>query len=202
MAIWLARHGETTLNAARVVQLPDTPLNPRGVEQARRLARRLAGLPIGLILCSDQARAKMTADEIRAEVGAPLRIDPLLQERCFGDVRGTPYSELEYDLFAPDYAPPGGETWEDFHRRVDRAWESVALHAARTDGDLVVVSHGLVCRSLAERRLETGGAVSSWPNACLTRIEGGPPWIAGPVACTAHLEDSPDDAPPEPRDGP
>ena len=188
MSILLVRHGETALNAARVVQMPDTPLNSRGVEQARRLARRLKDHPVGLILCSDQTRARMTADEILGATGAPLRIDPLLQERSFGDFRGTAYSDLEVDIFAPGCEPPGGESWETFHQRVDRAWERVELHAARTGGDLVVVSHGLVCRSLAERRLELEREVAVWPNTCLTRIEGGPPWIADPVACTAHLD--------------
>ena len=42
MSILLIRHGETALNAARIVQHPETPLNERGVGQARRLAERLA----------------------------------------------------------------------------------------------------------------------------------------------------------------
>ena len=191
MSILLVRHGETELNALRVVQRPDTPLSLRGLEQARRLARRLTRHRVGLILCSDQTRAQMTAERIRFATGAPLRIEPLLQERNFGEVRGTAYSDLDVDLFALDYAPPGGETWPDSHARVDRAWTRVVLHASSVRGDLVVVSHGLVCRSLAERRLELERAVTAWPNTCLTRIEGGPPWVADPVACTAHLQGDP-----------
>ena len=33
MSILLARHGETPSNAARVLQLPDTPLSERGLAQ-------------------------------------------------------------------------------------------------------------------------------------------------------------------------
>jgi broad specificity phosphatase PhoE len=43
MPILLIRHGETDSNAARIVQTPDVPLSARGVAQAERLARRLAG---------------------------------------------------------------------------------------------------------------------------------------------------------------
>ena len=42
MTILLIRHGETALNAARIVQPADTPLSERGIAQARALARRLA----------------------------------------------------------------------------------------------------------------------------------------------------------------
>src|SRR5262245_6407477 len=125
MAIFLIRHGETLGNAARVVQRPDNPLSPRGVAQAERLAQRLAGEGIAAILSSDLARAVMTAEHLRRATGAPVAYDPLLQERNFGDLRGTPYAELGLDMFAEDYAPPNGETWEVFHARVTRAWAVV-----------------------------------------------------------------------------
>ena len=40
MNVYLVRHGETDLNARRVLQPPATPLSERGLEQARRLAAR------------------------------------------------------------------------------------------------------------------------------------------------------------------
>ena len=124
--IFLIRHGETLGNASRTVQLPDNPLSPRGIAQAERLARRLEREGIGAILSSDYARAAQTAERLRrASPALPIRHDPLLQERNFGDIRGTPYAELGFDMFALDYAPPNGETWEVFHARVDRAWALV-----------------------------------------------------------------------------
>src|SRR4029453_16897831 len=144
MSIFLIRHGETLGNASRTVQLPDNQLSPRGAAQAERLARRLAPEGIALILSSDYARAVTTADHLRRATGAPVRYSPLLQERNFGDLRGTPYAELGFDMFEPDYAPPNGETWEAFHARVDRAWALVQDTAAHTDGHLAVVTHGLV----------------------------------------------------------
>ena len=121
MSIFLIRHGETLGNASRTVQLPDNPLSPRGIAQAELLARRLQREGIAAILSSDFARAAATAERLRRVTGAPVRHDPLLQERNFGDIRGTPYAALGFDMFAPDYAPPNGETWEAFHARVDRA---------------------------------------------------------------------------------
>jgi probable phosphoglycerate mutase len=188
--IFLIRHGETAGNAARIVQLPDAALSPRGVAQAERLARRLATTGIARILASDFARAMATAEPLRRATGAPLELDPLLQERNFGDIRGTPYAQLDFDLFALDYAPPGGESWETFHARVDRAWKLVQARAAETDGHLAVVTHGLVCRSLAARHLllPPGAAVPErWENTSLTIVDGSAPWRVRLLNCAVHL---------------
>ena len=192
MSIFLIRHGETVGNASRVVQHPDNPLSPRGLAQAERLARRLAGEGIAHIVSSDFARAAGTAEQLRRVLGVPVSFEPLLQERNFGDLRGTPYVELGFDMFAPGYAPPNGETWEVFHRRVDQAWARVQALAAATSGHLAVVTHGLVCRSLAARHLALAAGDSvpeRWENTSLTIVEGPAPWRVGLLNCVAHLED-------------
>ncbi len=191
--ILLVRHGETASNAARVVQTPDTPLSPRGARQAERLAARLASLSVSRILTSDLARALETAQRVQAASGGELALEPLLQERNFGDVRGTPYSELGVDLFAPDFAPPGGESWETFHKRVDAAWARVRAVVAATPGNLAVVTHGLVCYSLALRHLELPGgarADQGMPNTALSLIESSPPFRVSVWGCTAHLDEA------------
>jgi broad specificity phosphatase PhoE len=193
MSIFLIRHGETLGNAARVVQRPDNPLSPRGAAQAERLARRLEREGIARILSSDLARAAMTAEHLRRVTGVALEFDPLLQERSFGDLRGIPYAELGFDMFAPDYAPPNGETWEVFHSRVVRAWKVVeATAAATTGGHLAVVTHGLVCRSLAAHHLmlpEGQEVPMKWENTGLTIAEGPAPWRVRLLNCVAHLDD-------------
>jgi probable phosphoglycerate mutase len=190
--IFLIRHGETVGNASRIVQRPDSLLSPRGAAQADRLGRRLAGEGIAHIVSSDLARAASTAECLRRVTRAPLSFEPLLQERNFGDLRGTSYAELGFDLFAPDYAPPNGETWPDFHARVDEAWARVQELSAAIDGHLGVVTHGLVCRSLAARHLilPDGAAVPTrWENASLTIVDSPAPWRVRLLNCIAHLDD-------------
>jgi len=192
MAIFLIRHGETLGNASRTVQRPDNPLSPRGAAQAERLARRLEYLGIAAILSSDFARAMTTAEHLRRVTGTPISYDPLLQERSFGDLRGTPYAKLDFDMFAVDYAPPGGETWEVFHARVDRAWALVQEAATATGGHLAVVTHGLVCRSLAARHLilpEGQEVPVRWENTSLTVVDHPAPWRVRLLNCIAHLDD-------------
>jgi probable phosphoglycerate mutase len=189
--LFLIRHGETEGNALRIVQHPHIPLSPRGLVQAERLASRLAAEGITRIVSSDYARAVTTAEHLRRAIGVPLGIEPLLRERNFGDLRGTPYSELGVDMFAPDYAPPNGETWPMFHDRVDRAWARVQELAAAIGGNLAVVTHGLVCRSLAARHLVLDEGVSAperWDNTSLTIIDWPAPWRVRLLNCIAHLE--------------
>jgi broad specificity phosphatase PhoE len=190
--LFLIRHGETVGNASRIVQRPDSPLSPRGVAQAERLARRLAAEGVARIVSSDLARALTTAETVRRATGAPLVLDPLLHERNFGDLRGTPYADLGFDMFAEGYAPPNGESWPVFHARVDRAWARVQALAAETDGPLAVVTHGLVCRSLAARHLrlpEGCEAPERWENTSLTIVGCPAPWPVRLLNCVAHLED-------------
>ncbi len=192
MSILLIRHGETPSNAARVVQHPDAPLSPRGEAQAERLADRLAGQTVGRILSSDLRRAAQTAERLQAVTGAPLDWEPLLQERNFGEIRGTAYSELP-DIFAADYEPPGGETWAAFHDRVDAAWLRVLALAETVDGRLAVVTHGLVCHSLLTRHLahESGDSPGlRFDNASVTEVAATAPWRVTRLNCTEHLSRS------------
>jgi broad specificity phosphatase PhoE len=191
MAIFLIRHGETLGNATRTVQHPDIGLSPRGLEQAERLATRLEREGITAILASDYARAAQTAAQLGRVTGVAVRHEPLLRERNFGDIRGTPYADLGFDMFAPDYAPPNGETWEVFHARVDRAWEVVRAAVGADAGHLAVVTHGLVCRSLAARHLllpEGAVVPERWENTAVTVVDVPAPWRVRRLNCIAHLD--------------
>jgi probable phosphoglycerate mutase len=189
--LYLIRHGETASNAARIVQTPETPLNEVGIAQAERLGRRLAAAKITRIVSSDLTRAAMTAEAIRTVTGLPIELDPDLQERNYGDVRGLPYAEVAADILAPDYEPPGGESWSDFHARVERAWSTITLHASDGDGHLAIVTHGLVCYSLARHHLQLPAATEAplrWRNTSVTIIDIHPPWPVRLLNCTAHLD--------------
>lgn len=192
MAIVLVRHGETAGNATRVIQVPEMPLSVRGIAQAERLGARLAAHEVACILSSDLERARMTAERVAAATGADVTLDPNLQERNFGDLRGTPYAELEVDPFAPGYVPPGGESWEDLHDRADAAWRDIVEVARRSPGgDVVVITHGLVLHSLVTRRLTLGPGLEApigFGNTSVTLVDPTPPFGVFLLDCTAHLD--------------
>lgn len=195
MTLLLIRHGETEFNAGRVVQFPHTPLGATGRAQADLLGRRLtAQHRIGLVLTSDYTRARQTAGSVVAHTGAPMREHESLRERNLGDHRGTAYADLgDLDLFADGYHPPNGESWEQFHARVDRAWNLIQELLPSVDGDLAVVTHGLVLRSLFQRKVHTGDYVIEndmvVPNTSVTLVERKAPWRVLDLASTTHLDD-------------
>lgn len=192
MLIYLIRHGETASNAARILQTPEIPLSDRGLQQAQLLAHRLTNVGITDIWSSDLARAVMTAEKLQSTTGATLHLDAELQERNYGDARGTAYADLGVDILAPDYAPPNGETWDTFHQRVDGLWRRLIATLPEIKGNLAIVTHGLVCYSLALRQLavaEADHASMRWTNTSVTVIDGTPPWTVQTLNCTAHLGD-------------
>lgn len=209
MTLLIVRHGETDLNAARVLQPPDTPLNGRGLAQAAAVAGRLVAWRPWAVLSSDQPRAVQTAEVIASAVGAPLVFSPLLRERHFGEWRGRHYDELPGRVLDVDAAPPGGESLAAFDARVALAWaELLALQAGRTElplstppvtaearfepagRPLVVVTHGLVIRRLLQRHLPlpVAQAAVHLGNTALTAVEAAPPHRLRLLACTRHLD--------------
>jgi probable phosphoglycerate mutase len=194
MTIVLVRHGETDGNATRVLQLPDTPLNERGMRQAERLADRLQSLGITQIVCSDLLRARMTAAPIAARLGLHVEITPLLQERNFGDLRGKSYASVGGNPFAPDFVPPNGESWPVFHRRVEEAFVYIAqLRAALLEGQLLVVTHGLVCRAMFERHIawiDAGLPPERFHNTAVNILDPRAPFAARLANCCTHLDPS------------
>jgi len=194
MAIFLIRHAETALNALRILQQPETPLSERGLRQADCLGRRLADRGVARILSSDYSRAQMTAETIAKATRVAIEFDPLLRERNFGDLRGQPYSELG-DIFAEDFAPPAGESWNTFYERADRGWEVVRETANETAGNLAVVTHGLVCYAFSRRHLSVPNPDSLTPrdfaNTSITIVEARPPFRVERLGCSAHLDAEP-----------
>ena len=191
MTIVLVRHGETAGNAGLILQRAEIPLNERGIEQAACLAERLSELGCVHILCSDLVRARMTAEPLSVRTGLAIEESPLLQERNFGDLRGTPYAELNENPFGPSFAPPNGEDWSMFHERVARAFELIVARRRALHGSLAVVTHGLVCRALIERHIAPLQVELVMPerfdNTSVTIVDPDPPHAVQLLNCTRHL---------------
>lgn len=152
--VWVLRHGESTANVEGViVSLPghralvEVGLTERGREQAREAAQaaRTQGFPPGtVVLTSDFARAKETAEEFAEGLGAePPRVDERLRERGFGTHDEGPASS--YDLvWADDLArresQHGVEPVLEVARRASEVLREADALAA--DAPVVMVAHG------------------------------------------------------------
>jgi probable phosphoglycerate mutase len=194
MAILLLRHGETALNAARILQPAATPLSERGQAQARAVAQRLLRRGgIQAILSSDLPRAWQTAEAVGAALRLPLQASALLHERNFGELRGRPYDSLGFDPLAMAGPPPGGESADDFLQRVQQAFEQMLALQQPLGGDLLVVTHGLLIRSLlaGPLRADAGGAAHALHlgNTSLSIFDATAPHALQLLNCTRHLDD-------------
>lgn len=193
MNIILIRHGETRENHSRVVQLPDANLSEAGLAQGAKLAKTLSERKISKIISSDMNRAAQTAALIAGYHNIDVEHITLLHERNLGDLRGQSYDSLDFNFFAQDYVPPNGESWEAFHTRVDQAWQLILEKAQTCESDLVVVTHGLVCRRITEKYVQlTDNQVfpERWSNTSVTIFNRQPPHTALTVNNTEHLEKS------------
>jgi probable phosphoglycerate mutase len=190
MNLLLIRHGETTLNVARVLQPADTPLSTRGFAQAAALAGRLEHAGLAGILCSDLLRARQTAEPLAAVTGLPVVYSALLQERNFGDLRGLAYDTLPFDPMQLDDAPPGGESSAVFLARVAAAFAEAVAVQAQLQGPLAVVTHGLVVKAMLSQHVQhaPGGVTPArLANASLSIIDAAAPHPVLLMDCTRHL---------------
>lgn len=177
----LVRHGETDWNRElRFQGHVDVSLNAIGLEQAQRVALRLAVEPAHRVYSSDLLRARQTAQPVAQHLQLHSISEPALREQSFGAVDGMRVDDIKAQhpqawegwlRFHEDYCMPGGETTRAFHARVlDAVNRLVAKHRGET---LVIVTHGgvldMIYRTARSLGL-SGPRQSDIPNAGLSRV--------------------------------
>jgi len=187
LTLYFCRHGETEANVAKRFQgrTIDTPLTPKGIEQAADIAKilgREAGMrPDLAFICSPLPRARKTMEIIREGVGLPLvgyMTDARLLEINLGSWDGLTADEARardpalYDKRTADKwnvrVPGGGENYDDVAQRAEDFIDDLTA-------DTFAVSHGAFTRIL--RGLFQG---LNWkqmsdldePQGCLFRVRG------------------------------
>jgi alpha-ribazole phosphatase/probable phosphoglycerate mutase len=158
--IFLVRHGETAWNREfRYQGISDIPLSDEGLEQARRLGLRFAGVTPDRVMASPLSRARRTAEVIMEHNGAEadIVIRDELKELSFGIWEGLTVSEIneiDGDTFSKwretpfACVPEGGESFPEVFARSKSFAEEIT--AAGSPGwDTLIVAHGGVLRTLA-----------------------------------------------------
>ncbi|MCW2777614.1 MAG: Phosphoglycerate mutase [Frankiales bacterium] len=151
----LLRHGRTAHNAGGVIQgQTDVPLDDVGRTQAQQAAEVLAAAAPDVVVTSDLARARDTAQAVADRTGAVLRVDPRLRELFLGAWQGLT-SEQARERFpdehaawrrGQDVARGGGETYADAGRRALACLEEL-LPEVPAGGTLLAVTHGGTARA-------------------------------------------------------
>ena len=172
--LYVARHGQTVLNATRAFRgSANPPLDKTGIQQAHKLASLFSNIDISHIFCSDKQRATKTAEIIAAEKGVPVHESQNLRALDVGDFSGKPRNteseaELQKYLDAPDSTIPGGGSLNEFKSRIRPCiMQAIELYCD-CGAPPLVVAHSSVVHEIGDMAsgnhksvlVEPGGAIA------------------------------------------
>lgn len=152
----LIRHGITEANSrgAYAGRRTDVELSPQGIRELIALKEEYDYPPVGAVFCSPMTRCIQTAGVLYPQ--AELQVVPSLAEMDFGDFDGRTIGELQeredFQKWVANSlreAPPGGESMEEFCRRVAVGLSSVLAWVMQNQiTDTAIVTHGGVIRAI------------------------------------------------------
>lgn len=154
MKIYVIRHGLTELNKKKLLNGQiDEPLAPEGFDQAKAAAKDIPK-SVTYIYASSMLRTMQTAEIIGANIGVPLYGEDALREMHMGSVAGKSWDTIKsgqelkkkHRSMQFDYRSEGGDTAEDFKKRVTGFLK--IINDKHCDGEVLIVTHGGVVRLL------------------------------------------------------
>ncbi len=157
----LVRHGYTFWNEEKKYQgFSDINLNPQGIEEARKLAKRLSFEKIDMIYSSPLKRSLETAEIVNENFKQKIHIRDCLKEINFGDWEGFTFEEIvshypelsdEWLAKPADMRPPNGENFRDLQERAIKVLHEI--YDLNKGKNVLIVTHGglisvIVCHIL------------------------------------------------------
>jgi alpha-ribazole phosphatase len=170
--IYLIRHTTPAVARGMCYGQTDLDVTESFSDEAAVIRQYLPGT-IGTVFSSPLKRCTLLAKELFPE--RPMRLSPELMEIHCGEWEMRAWDELPPGEVGPWMADfvririPGGESYEDLHKRVSRYWERIireggafgepsvlredalsepAMSREDTPGDIAIVAHGGVIRSI------------------------------------------------------
>lgn len=160
MKIILIRHGQTTGDIEnRYGGMHDDHLTDEGKVQAGKLAEKLVSLGIEKIYASPLIRAQETAQILNSKLDAPVvTVENLKERNHYGILTGMVKSEAKEKY--PELVElvkdklntvEGGESYQDFGKRVSEAFSEISNSDNET---IAVISHGGAIRYIFREMLD------------------------------------------------
>ena len=164
----LVRHGTTQwMERGRLHGISDSPLSERGLQEAHRVAKRLAGKPFDAFYTSPLGRARQTAEIIGEAIGLePVPLEGL-RELDFGWMEGGPTFDFSKDAplkrvlrsaWIESLVRLTGEPRPRFIRRVAETVKQIVER--HPEGRVLIVTHSAVHSNLLGYFLH--GDPSAW----------------------------------------
>lgn len=151
----ISEHGEDTKTAeGKENGIGPSKLSEKGKEEARQLGEYLVDNNKKKVITSEVERAQETAQVAAQQAGIPIEYTPVLNTWNIGEYDGRPEGSFVEEAWTnkPNEAPKGGESFNDFTKRMEQAYQFVKT----LPEDNHVVSHSKVMRAL-EALKETDG---------------------------------------------
>lgn len=203
--ILLIRHGES--QPARLDRpFPlvdghaDPPLDPRGRDEARRVAERLAEEEISAIYVTPLQRTQQTAAPLAERLGLEPRVEPDLREVHLGEWEGAtfrarvreghPIAQQMWEAERWDVIP-GAESNEALQARLRAGLERIAV--AHADQRVAVFVHGGVIGTIVAMATQArpfsflGADNGSLTHLVIESAESSGRWIIRRFNDTGHL---------------
>ncbi len=153
MKLYIARHGRTNYNDLDICNSDpsvDVHLTQTGVKQAEALAQKLATASFDKVFVSELKRTQQTAEIVNKHHGAPVVVDPLLNDIRTG-FENRPGSEYRA---AFDQAPNvwtdrfnDGESIEDIKKRAEHF---LAMLRDQKYTSVLIVTSAFIVQALYE----------------------------------------------------
>jgi probable phosphomutase (TIGR03848 family) len=149
----LIRHGAHLLGGDTIAgRMPEVRLSPLGHEQARRMAERVAKLPVQAIYSSPSDRTRETAVHLSEQLRRPVQVLEDLHEIDFGSWTGRNLDELRrsehfrlWNAFRSGTRIPDGEAMIETQARIVCAM--LRLRDKHPNACIALVSHGDVIKA-------------------------------------------------------
>jgi broad specificity phosphatase PhoE len=144
----LARHGESTLNADRVINgdpAVEVRLTENGRRESQLLGDQLNNAPLELCVVTRFGRTRETAEIALEGREVPIEVEPLFDDVDVGDLEGESIDAYRAWKHAHhrNHPFPGGESLDAAASRYARALESLLARPQRT---ILVVAHEIPVR--------------------------------------------------------
>lgn len=159
----LVRHGQSEWNLLNLFTgHTDVELSKQGQKEAAKAAELLKDISLHRAHTSDLKRANDTLQIILEKTGQdsiPVRKDPAIKERHYGDLTGMNKDEAKKqfgeELFLKyrrswDVAPPNGESLKDTALRSIPYYEEHILKDLKDGHNVIVAAHGNSLRSIVK----------------------------------------------------
>lgn len=185
----VVRHGQTEWNIKDYIQgWKDSPLTEKGIEQAKKLGERIAGIQISCIYSSSSGRAYQTAVHLRRNQEVQIVKTDKLREISLSAWEGRKWSEIEKlypnELELMKNQPERfeaqetqGETFYDVQDRLSSFIEQ--LLKKHKNGNILLVTHSITMKVLVnyfrgtDMRQLWEGPDSHWASLYELRISRG-----------------------------